>query len=155
MSERDSDRSAADFLRGLDFAAMAREKDLRHRQERDELIAGLIELADTIQDLAAHCRSLGEGAPPLCRTLQIVERQAIALLQHQEVRPMAAIGSRLDLTRHEVVKVEANPGVQPDTVLAELRRGYLRGESVLRRAKVVISSGDHSPTPSHEEDKHT
>jgi molecular chaperone GrpE (heat shock protein) len=55
---------------------------------------------------------------------------------------MNAAGGKLDLDLHEVVAVSQTSRAEADSVIEEAAPGYLWNGRLLRRAKVVVSSGD-------------
>ena len=80
----------------------------------------------------------GEAMADAMASLDGVAADAVA--RHGGVRPIEAEGRPFDPHRHVVVETApAAAGVPPDTVVREIRRGYLRGEEVLRYAEVVVA----------------
>ncbi len=60
-------------------------------------------------------------------------------LEALEVVPFDSVGQPLDESRHEAV---AHVPGKADTVVAEIEKGYLFGERVLRHAKVAVGNGE-------------
>jgi molecular chaperone GrpE len=73
--------------------------------------------------------------------LLLVERRLLAVLEHEQVRPMSAVGQPFDPHRHLAVAVTHDSRVLAGTVVAEERRGYTAGDRVLRHAEVVVARG--------------
>lgn len=65
-------------------------------------------------------------------------RRLEELLARQQVRPMEILGKPVDPHTMKVMEVEAEPrpGQESGTVTAELRKGFLWGDEVLRLAEV-------------------
>ena len=71
---------------------------------------------------------------------KLVYDQLLDLLKKFNVTPIEAIGETFDPHRHEALT--HMPSEEPaETVIEEVRRGYLLGEKLLRAAQVVVSSG--------------
>jgi len=65
-------------------------------------------------------------------------------LKHHQVEPLNTIGQPLDADTCDVAGSEASEGVPAGVVLRELQIGYTWPQGLLRRAKVVVSSGSPS-----------
>ncbi len=71
---------------------------------------------------------------------RLVYNQLIDLLKKFNVTPIDAIGETFDPHRHEALT--HMPSDKPaETVVEQVRKGYLLGEKLLRAAQVVVSSG--------------
>jgi len=71
---------------------------------------------------------------------RLVYNQLIDLLKKFNVTPIDAIGETFDPHRHEALT--HMPSDKPaETVIEQVRKGYLLGEKLLRAAQVVVSSG--------------
>ncbi|MCH7231048.1 nucleotide exchange factor GrpE [Glycomyces sp. L485] len=77
-----------------------------------------------------------------------VRDELLELLALHGVRPIRGDGP-VDPSLHEVVRVEDRSDAEPGAVLEVWARGYLRGETVVRHAQVVVnrprSRGDEEP----------
>lgn len=72
--------------------------------------------------------------------LMFVRQRLLDALAAEGVRPIDAEGQPFDPQRHIAIEVvPAHNGRPPGTVAAELRRGYLVGERVLRHAEVAVT----------------
>ncbi len=79
--------------------------------------------------------------------LTFVRQRLLDTLAAEGVRPMDAEGQPFDPQRHVALEaVPAANGLSPGTVAAELRRGYMAGERVLRHAEVAVATDDRRPT---------
>ena len=132
-------------LRSQLLRALADLDNLRKRFER-ELIreraaerisqaAKWVSVVDNLDRALEHAdvadKSLGEG-------VRAVRDQAISILADLGFPRYEDVGSRFDPTRHEAVG--AVPGdSEPGRIVAAVRPGYGRGNSVLRPAGVIVS----------------
>lgn len=71
---------------------------------------------------------------------KLIERKLWAVLEHEGVRRMDAVGEPFDPRLHDAVQVEEGAS-NPDTVVEEFARGYFVGDEVLRPAMVKVGSG--------------
>lgn len=121
------------------------------RQTEQKLLLALLDLRDRLQagaDAAAAARPrslfarLMPGATRVARSLgegtAITLRRLDEVLASYRVRPLEALGQRLDPERMRAVGVESAPGVAEGVVLRELRRGYMHGGELLRAAEVIV-----------------
>lgn len=125
------------------FAAMDRMIDVfgqaeQHRRETADLLGRLVEIADALDGLEAHCRELAErGGEAPQRTVSVIRKQLLAALASVGVAPMDSVGDALDLDLHEVI--ETRPGPEEDVILEEVRRGYLWKGRLFRTARVIVA----------------
>lgn len=56
------------------------------------------------------------------------------------VKPIPTVGEKFDPHIHEAVVTEESDQYAPDTVIQELRRGYIIGETLIRPAMVKVST---------------
>ncbi len=115
-----------------------RERELAERKER--VLRGLLPVIDSF-----HRAIDAMEASTDIEALKTGSRQIYQLftsyLEKQEVLPIAAVGESYDPNLHEAVMQAPSPDHAEGVVAAEVERGYLIGERVLRHAKVVVSSG--------------
>jgi molecular chaperone GrpE len=89
---------------------------------------------------AAPDRGLREGMAAWLVGLTFVRQRLLDLLAAEAVVPIEAQGQPFDPQRHVALDVvPAGATLPPGTVAAELRRGYLVGQRVLRHAEVAVA----------------
>ena len=145
-------RERDEYLRRLQ-RAVADYQNLQKRIERFQdaareaalksLAEGLLPVADGL------ARALGvaaqtEGARAIVDGLLLVEKELYAALAGIGIRPLDALGQRFDPHYHEAAMQLPVAGVPPNTVVQELKKGFLLGPTVVRPAQVVVSA---SPMP--------
>ncbi len=74
----------------------------------------------------------------------LVNQQLNEVLEGMGVSPIAAVGEPFDPHCHEAVAVEETEEFPPQTVSAELLRGYRIGSRVIRPSMVKVSKGRES-----------
>ena len=77
-------------------------------------------------------RSLGEG-------MEIIMRRVDEVLARHGVSPLLVEGRALDPHTMHVAGVEHDPKQSEGVVLAELRKGFVRGDELLRAAEVLAN----------------
>lgn len=55
------------------------------------------------------------------------------------VKPIEAVGEIFDPTLHEAISIKEDPTLDDDTIIAELRKGYILKDRVIRPSLVEIS----------------
>ena len=71
--------------------------------------------------------------------VRLIEKKFYAFLEAKDLSPIAAEHQRFDPNFHEALGQAPGPAGQ---VIAQLQKGYLLGEKVLRPARVIVGSGD-------------
>jgi molecular chaperone GrpE len=80
------------------------------------------------------------GASSIVDGLELVHRQFLAALGKHGVEPIAALGHPFDPNRHEALLQQPSADHPEGTVVAELGRGYILRDRVLRPSKVAVST---------------
>lgn len=71
--------------------------------------------------------------------VRLIEKKFYAFLEAKDLSPIATEQQRFDPNFHEALGQAPGPAGQ---VIAQLQKGYLMGEKVLRPARVIVGSGD-------------
>jgi molecular chaperone GrpE len=77
--------------------------------------------------------------------VELVLKHFRQVLAGEGIEPFESVGEKFDPRYHEAVMVQESGEVKPDTVLAQMERGYMMGERVLRPAKVIVSRAPKEP----------
>ena len=72
--------------------------------------------------------------------VELIGKQLNEVLESFGVQPIPAVGERFDPHIHEAVVTEPSDEHEPETVIAELARGYRIGDRLLRPAMVKVSA---------------
>ncbi len=91
-------------------------------------------------------RALGSVPPDLngsgwVEGFKLIERKIRSSLEAQGLKPIKAVGEPFDARFHEAIK--QNRG-QDGIVLAEVEKGYLLHDKLLRPSKVIVGNGEES-----------
>jgi molecular chaperone GrpE len=85
------------------------------------------------------------GGENLLRGVELTLKQFRQVLSSEGIEPFQSVGAKFDPRFHEAVLVQDSAGFEPDTILAEMERGYMIGEKVLRPARVIVSRRPPAP----------
>lgn len=77
--------------------------------------------------------------------VELISKQLSEVLESFGVERIAAVGERFDPHIHEAVVTEASDEHDPDTVIAEMARGYRIGDRLLRPTMVKVSARTKAP----------
>jgi molecular chaperone GrpE len=116
-------------------------KKLRESAQKDALrkVAGkILPLADSL----ARARNVAEetaGAEQITEGLRMTEEEFYAILQQLDIEPIESLGQRFDPTYHEAVFQIPAPDAEPNTVIEEIKKGFLFKGELLRAAQVVVA----------------
>ncbi len=128
-------RSLADF----DNYRRRAERDVSNAVERGKrgLILAFLEVVDSLDSALQQV----SGAPAaLLEGLAAIHRKAITLLEKEGVTPFKSVGEPFNPAVHEAVASIVSDQHAPGIVVEELQPGYRAGDTVLRPARVRVSS---------------
>ncbi|MBN1310064.1 MAG: nucleotide exchange factor GrpE [Anaerolineae bacterium] len=129
---------------------LKRQYEEQERRARLDVVTDLFPVLDSIESGvtsgAVQIKTLLSSSPEAAKTLaawlngqRLLRERLLALLASQGVRPLQAKNQAFDPDYHVAVKVVSNPSIPSGQVVAEERRGYISGETVLRYAEVVVN----------------
>jgi molecular chaperone GrpE len=118
-------------------------KEAAAAQERGaaKLALELLPAIDNLDRALAHADAPGPdgGDDSLAHGIKHVHSDVLAALKRVGIEPFSPEGERFDPQLHEAVAQQPQEGVEPGVVVEVYQRGYRRGESVLRPARVVVA----------------
>jgi len=114
------------------------------RERREQADQGV---ADVLEDLLlvvddfdlALGADAGEVAHSYRKGIELIHAKLHDALKKRGVRAIAALGHDFDPAVHQAVVHEDSPGHRDGEVIAELRKGYMLGERLLRPAMVKVA----------------
>jgi len=125
-----------------DFANYKRRNEQeREQQARFANLLMVSELLPVLDNLDRALATLPESVAALPWTdgLLLVDRQLRATLEKQGLLPINAVGARFDPMLHEAIIHEETSEHPDDEVIAELRRGYMLHDKVVRPTLVKVA----------------
>jgi len=128
--------AAADLENYKKQAARAREDAVE--RTRRAMLTVILSVVDNIER-ALEYGGQSDAAASIVEGIRMTHRQILDLLANMGVRPFDTAGRLFDARYHEAVEVVAPTEHPTGTVVAEVQRGYLIGDEVLRPARVRVA----------------
>lgn len=66
-------------------------------------------------------------------------RQFEEALKSMNITPITTVGEPFDHTKHHAVSKVKKEGMKPDTIIEEIKSGFMAGDKVLEPAQVVVA----------------
>jgi len=119
----------------------------RKRMERERRDLSEYAAADVLKDVLPILdnfeRALAAPATPetdaFRKGIELIHKQMLDLLKKRGVKPIEALGADFDPNFHQAVIHEPSADHREGEVMAELQRGYLLGDRLLRPAMVKVA----------------
>ena len=139
-----------DRLHDLSQRQQAEFDNFRKRADRDAAQRRLTDAADLIRRLlpvldnleSAVAAAAGSADDPVRRGLELIQKQMLDLLGKEGLSVVASVGTRFDPARHEAVEVVRGQAADDGMILAEMRKGYVYKDRLIRAALVRVASGE-------------
>jgi molecular chaperone GrpE len=137
-----------DFLQRLQ-RAVADYQNLQKRSEkfrqaaRIEAVQAATEKILPMADHLLRAREAAaaiEGGSNILAGLDLIEDDYYAALAALGVRPIDALGQKFDPHFHEAIMQQPTADVEPLTVITEIKRGFMLGDTVIRPSQVVVAA---------------
>jgi molecular chaperone GrpE len=110
------------------------------REQADQSVADLLlELLLVVDDFDRALTVGGEGGEAYRKGVELIHAKLHDLLRKQGLRAIDSIGSDFDPNVHQAVSHEESPDHREGEVIGEMRRGYMRGDRLLRPAMVKVA----------------
>ena len=139
------------YLRlAADFENFRRRKNQeladRSRYASEDAARALLPVLDNLRRAVGHAADAGDEAV-MVSGLELVVREFETALEKLGVEPIEAEGQPFDPALHEAIGGEEREGVDVDTVIDEVQRGYRLHDRVIRPSLVRVA---HPATPAPE-----
>ena len=128
-------RAQADFENYRKRAA--KEAAAAGQRAKSGLVRELLPIVDNLERALASAR---EDEQHLAEGVRLVHSELIAVLERNGVEQFDPSGSRFDPSEHEALSMREQDGAESGTVLDVVEKGYRANGTVLRPARVVVSS---------------
>jgi molecular chaperone GrpE len=128
----------------------------RVEREREEsrqtcMREAFLKVLPVLDNLERAIEAAGAGGEEdMLKGVELVLKHFRQVLSSEDIEPFESVGEKFDPRYHEAVMVQESAEAKPDTVLAQMERGYMIGEKVLRPAKVIVSRAPREPEGSEE-----
>lgn len=126
-----------------------RDSEREAAAEKESFIRDLLPVLDDLERALAseNKRPLPHG--PLYEGVEMTWLELVAILHRHGIKSVEDGGRPFDPYQHEAVSVQRDPSQPHHTVLEVLLRGYRRGDTVFRPAKVIVNDLNYSPGGAH------
>ena len=133
----------------LDLArrAQADFENYRKRAAKEAVLSGeraksglVRELLPIVDNLERALRSAAEGEQHLAEGVRLVHSELIAVLERNGVQQFDPVGERFEPAEHEALSMRDQDGAESGLVLDVVEKGYRTNGTILRPARVVVSS---------------
>jgi molecular chaperone GrpE len=119
-------------------ARMRRELDERTKYAVEGFVRELIPALDSLAKAVDSVTKAG-GAPAVVDAIVLIDREVLRALAKGGIRPIQTAGAKFDPQFHEAVAMVTAADREDQTIVTEVRRGYLIQDRVLRPAQVVVA----------------
>lgn len=129
-------RVAADF-ENYKRRTISEKEDLV-KYSNAKIIGEILPVLDNFQ-LALKNPGASEEAQNLFKGVEMIYHQLLQVLEHAGMTKIEAVGQPFDPNKHDAVMQVEDGTVEEDTVVEELRAGYMLKERVIRPTMVKVS----------------
>jgi molecular chaperone GrpE len=121
------------------------EEEVAHARQwaADHLLLRFVDIADDFDRSIEHVPADIAGNSWV-EGIAAIDRKLRSALESQGVTPIDAIGAPFDPSLHEAVASVPGTGRPEGEVVAEMRRGYMVGDRVLRPSMVGVADGSEA-----------
>lgn len=118
---------------------LTRLDEVASRNAVREVALRVVPLADSFAH-ALKAAEEAEGVENLREGLALIEKEFYNILSGLGIVPIKAAGRPFDPHYHEAVFQEPAEGAEPNTVLRELKKGFVMGDLVIRPSQVSVAA---------------
>ena len=115
----------------------AREKEEISRRSGEDIIKELLPTFDNLETALKHATGEPTG---LSQGVEMTFRELKRVLEKWGLKPIDALGRPFDPRYHHAISQAEREDVDDNTVVEELRTGYMHNSKVLRASLVVVST---------------
>ena len=117
-----------------------RERTELYQRANEDLLLELLPVVDHYE-MGLQTAEKHNADPAVLDGFRLVYDQLMKVLDKFNVKPIDAVGEEFDPHRHEALTHMPSEEYPAGICSAQVRRGYLFGDRLLRPAQVVVSSG--------------
>jgi molecular chaperone GrpE len=127
--------------RTAEFDNYRKRVERERREQADQAVTDLLlELLLVADDFdRALTVDAGDAGRTYRQGVELIHDKFHEVLRKHGVRPIEAVGQDFDPRQHQAVAHEASPSHREGEVIEELRRGYMKGDRLLRPAMVKVA----------------
>ncbi len=127
--------------KAAEFDNYRKRVEKERREQADQAVVDLLqELLLVVDDFdRALTVDAGERGESYRKGIELIHAKLYDVLKKYRVRPIEALGADFDPNIHQAVMQESSSEHREGEVIAELRRGYMIGDRLLRPAMVKVA----------------
>ena len=149
-AELEEAKRERDHYKDLSVRQQADFDNFRKRADRDATQRRVSDAADLVRRLlpvldnleAAVAAAGGDADDPVRRGLVLIQKQMLDLLGKEGLVVVATVGTRFDPAHHEAVEVVRGDAGTDGMILAEMRKGYVFKDRLIRAALVRVAAAE-------------
>jgi molecular chaperone GrpE len=123
-----------------EFENYRKRVERERRELADQTVVDLLlDLLGVVDDFDLALTTEGGDVGAYRRGIELIHAKLHDVFRRQGVRPLESLGSLFDPNLHEAVSHEESPSHREGEVIAEMRRGYMIRERLLRPAMVKVA----------------
>ena len=132
---------SAKLLAAFDFASQAAALEEEHEECLLRLLRALFEVVDSFDRLTAGEGEAGEGGGEGAwqGTVRRIGRQLEHALEQAGATEIRCLGAVADPRLHEIAEVTTIDGMDDDTIIEVLSRGWQKDGKPVRRPRVLVA----------------
>ncbi len=109
------------------------------RFANEEILKELLPIIDSFEYAISHAKATDKHEEEIVQGFVLIQKQLQNLLAKTGVKEIEALNKIFDPNIHQAVQQEETEGVEVNTVVKELQKGYLLNDRVLRPSMVIVS----------------
>ena len=117
----------------------SRDVESAHKYANEKLLEDLLPVLDSLEK-ALELPDQSDDAKAVLEGIEISLRMFRETLERRGVTIVDPLGEPFDPSKHEALAMVPNEGVEPNSVIEVVQKGYLLNERVVRAARVVVSA---------------
>lgn len=127
--------------KAAEFDNYRKRVEKERREQADQALVDLLqELLLVVDDFdRALTVEAGERGEAYRKGIELIHAKLYDVLKKYRVRPIEALGADFDPNIHQAVMQESSSEHREGEVIAELRKGYMIGDRLLRPAMVKVA----------------
>lgn len=120
-----------------------RKREMLYRQQfvktaNRDLILKILPVLDDLEKALCEARK-NEVDTAFLQGIELIYRKFLNVLEKEGVQPIETEGQKFDPKYHEAVATVSSPDYEDFAIVAEVRKGYLYQDEVLRPAQVKVN----------------
>jgi molecular chaperone GrpE len=106
---------------------------------KDAVLEDIYPMVDHLQRAIRAGENGGGQDSGILRGVEMVYHEFLSVLEKHGIRKIQTMGEPFDPRVHDAVAVQGRPDCPADTVVGEVRHGFMRGDRLLRPAHVIVA----------------